>query len=86
MMKKKKFKFNVNFELVELSAVPFVNGVLFAKVRLLDGGKFDQQSPRYVCKLLYTLIVMKVDSADKKILKNRGHSNNYKSVYMRHDA
>ncbi|XP_072015458.1 EEIG family member 2-like [Amphiura filiformis] len=46
MMKKKKFKFNVNFELVELSSIPFVNGVLFGKVRLLDGGKFEQQAPR----------------------------------------
>ncbi|XP_077418152.1 early estrogen-induced gene 1 protein isoform X1 [Vanacampus margaritifer] len=35
--KKKKFKFQTHLTLEELSAVPFVNGVLFCKVRLLDG-------------------------------------------------
>lgn len=44
-MKKKKFKFRVDFELDELSSVPFVNGVLFCKVRLLDGG-FSEESSR----------------------------------------
>ncbi|XP_018609780.1 EEIG family member 2 isoform X2 [Scleropages formosus] len=47
MMKKKKFKFRVDFELEELSSVPFVNGVLFCKVRLLDGG-FSEESSREV--------------------------------------
>uniref|UniRef100_A0A3Q2UY76 Family with sequence similarity 102 member Bb n=1 Tax=Haplochromis burtoni TaxID=8153 RepID=A0A3Q2UY76_HAPBU len=37
MMKKKKFKFKVDFDLDELSSVPFVNGVLFCKE--LKGGK-----------------------------------------------
>ncbi|KAG7280765.1 hypothetical protein CRUP_037695 [Coryphaenoides rupestris] len=45
MMKKKKFKFQVDFALDELSSVPFVNGVLFCKVRLLDGG-FSEESSR----------------------------------------
>ncbi|CAB1317137.1 unnamed protein product [Coregonus sp. 'balchen'] len=45
MMKKKKFKFKVDFELDELSSVPFVNGVLFCKVRLVDGG-FTEESSR----------------------------------------
>lgn len=35
--KKKKFKFQTQLTLEELSAVPFVNGVLFCKIRLLDG-------------------------------------------------
>ncbi|CAG5918668.1 unnamed protein product [Menidia menidia] len=35
--KKKKFKFQTNLTLEELTAVPFVNGVLFCKLRLLDG-------------------------------------------------
>lgn len=48
MMKKKKFKFKVDFELDELSSVPFVNGVLFCKVRLLDGG-FSEESSRWGC-------------------------------------
>jgi hypothetical protein len=47
MMKKKKFKFKVDFELEELSSVPFVNGVLFCKMRLLDGGSFTAESSRY---------------------------------------
>lgn len=45
LMKKKKFKFKVDFELDDLSSVPFVNGVLFCKVRLLDGG-FAEVSSR----------------------------------------
>ncbi|XP_028283491.1 protein FAM102B-like [Parambassis ranga] len=45
LMKKKKFKFKVDFDLEELSSVPFVNGVLFCKVRLLDGG-FAAESSR----------------------------------------
>ncbi|KAL1022753.1 hypothetical protein UPYG_G00031870 [Umbra pygmaea] len=45
MMKKKKFKFKVDFELDELSSIPFVNGVLFCKVRLVDGG-FSEESSR----------------------------------------
>ncbi|XP_029310188.1 LOW QUALITY PROTEIN: protein FAM102B-like [Cottoperca gobio] len=45
LMKKKRFKFRVEFNLEELSSVPFVNGVLFCKVRLLDGG-FGQESSR----------------------------------------
>uniref|UniRef100_H2TXL9 EEIG family member 2 n=1 Tax=Takifugu rubripes TaxID=31033 RepID=H2TXL9_TAKRU len=44
-IKKKRFKFRVDFNLDELSSVPFVNGVLFCKVRLLDGG-FAQESSR----------------------------------------
>ncbi|CAN9512724.1 unnamed protein product [Ophioblennius macclurei] len=35
--KKKKFKFQTHVTLEELTAVPFVNGVLFCKLRLLDG-------------------------------------------------
>ncbi|CDQ76428.1 unnamed protein product [Oncorhynchus mykiss] len=45
-MKKKKFKFQINFTLEELTAVPFVNGVLFCKIRLLDGGDFAISSSR----------------------------------------
>lgn len=45
-MKKKKFKFDVNFKLNQLSSVPFVSGVLFAKMRLLEGGNFTSFSTR----------------------------------------
>ncbi|XP_069562298.1 EEIG family member 2-like isoform X1 [Brachyistius frenatus] len=45
LMKKKRFKFKVDFDLDELSSVPFVNGVLFCKVRLMDGG-FAEESSR----------------------------------------
>lgn len=45
LSKKKRFKFRVDFDLDELSSVPFVNGVLFCKIRLLDGG-FAQESSR----------------------------------------
>ncbi|RUS87105.1 hypothetical protein EGW08_005105 [Elysia chlorotica] len=46
MSKKKKFKFQVQLSLEELASVPFVSGVLFAKVRLNDGGNFTDISPR----------------------------------------
>ncbi|XP_014903240.1 protein FAM102A isoform X2 [Poecilia latipinna] len=46
LIKKKKFKFQVHFVLEELTAVPFVNGVLFCKVRLVDGGDFSISSSR----------------------------------------
>lgn len=46
MMKKKKYKFTVDLCLEELTAVPFVSAVLFAKVRLLDGGSFSDISSR----------------------------------------
>ncbi|KAM4604594.1 EEIG family member 2 [Polymixia lowei] len=45
LAKKKKFKFKVDFALDDLSSIPFVNGVLFCKVRLLDGG-FAEESSR----------------------------------------
>uniref|UniRef100_A0A915IZ68 C2 NT-type domain-containing protein n=1 Tax=Romanomermis culicivorax TaxID=13658 RepID=A0A915IZ68_ROMCU len=47
MMKKKKFKFMVDFSLIDLNNVPYVNAVLFTKIRLLEGGgSFSQLSPR----------------------------------------
>uniref|UniRef100_A0A3B3DYI9 EEIG family member 2a n=1 Tax=Oryzias melastigma TaxID=30732 RepID=A0A3B3DYI9_ORYME len=45
LAKKKRFKFKIDFDLDELSSVPFVNGVIFCKVRLLDGG-FAEESSR----------------------------------------
>ncbi|KAG7214692.1 hypothetical protein INR49_010584 [Caranx melampygus] len=45
LAKKKRFKFKVDFDLEELSSIPFVNGVLFCKVRLVDGG-FAEESTR----------------------------------------
>uniref|UniRef100_A0A9J8BAI7 Estrogen-induced osteoclastosis regulator 1 n=1 Tax=Cyprinus carpio carpio TaxID=630221 RepID=A0A9J8BAI7_CYPCA len=46
LVKKKKFKFQTLVTLEELTAVPFVNGVLFCKIRLLDGGDFTASSSR----------------------------------------
>lgn len=46
MMKKKRYKFEVQCCLEELTEVPFVSAVLFAKVRLLDGGNFQEHSSR----------------------------------------
>lgn len=48
IMKKKKYKFTVDLNLEELLEVPFVNGLLFAKVRLLDGGSFQDHSSKWV--------------------------------------
>lgn len=44
MIKKKKYKFQVDFLLEELSSVPFLKGILFSKIRLLDGGNFNEMS------------------------------------------
>ncbi|XP_041973680.1 protein FAM102A isoform X2 [Aricia agestis] len=46
MTKKKRYKFGVQCCLEELTEVPFVAAVLFAKVRLLDGGNFQDHSSR----------------------------------------
>ncbi|XP_050293145.1 uncharacterized protein LOC126733787 isoform X2 [Anthonomus grandis grandis] len=46
MSKKKKYKFQVEICLEELLEVPFVSAVLFAKMRLLDGGNFQDNSSR----------------------------------------
>ncbi|XP_035213102.1 protein FAM102A-like isoform X1 [Stegodyphus dumicola] len=50
MLKKKKYKFKVDLVLQELSAVPFVNGILFAKIRLVDGGTFTESSQKQEVK------------------------------------
>lgn len=47
MMKKKKHQFDVDFYLDKLIEVPFVNAVLFAKIRLLEGKTFQEFSNRY---------------------------------------
>ncbi|XP_067263158.1 protein FAM102A isoform X2 [Chanodichthys erythropterus] len=56
LIKKKKFKFQIHFTLEELTAVPFVNGMLFCKIRLLDGGDFSISSssliPSFVIPVL----------------------------------
>jgi len=44
---KKQIKFLVDLHLEELSSVPFVSGVIFAKLRLLNGGNFRKVSDRY---------------------------------------
>ncbi|KAH8375075.1 hypothetical protein KR093_002617 [Drosophila rubida] len=46
MMKKKKYRFNVEVKLQDLVEVALVNEVLFAKIRLLDGGSFQEYSSR----------------------------------------
>ncbi len=43
---KKTIKFLVRFHLEELSSVPFLAGVIFAKLRLLSGGNFRKISDR----------------------------------------
>ncbi|KAL2737342.1 protein FAM102A isoform X6 [Vespula maculifrons] len=47
MKKKKKYEFSVEVDLEELTAVPFVSAVLFAKLRLLHGGSFVGHSTRH---------------------------------------
>ena len=46
MTKKKKYKFQIDLVVEELTAVPFVSAVLFCKVHLLEGGRFEELSSR----------------------------------------
>lgn len=48
LVKKKKYKFQVEICVEELLEVPFVSAVLFAKIRLLDGGNFQDHCSRYL--------------------------------------
>lgn len=62
MTKKKRYKFEVQCCLEELTEVPFVSAVLFAKVRLLDGGNFQEHSSRLVFNhFLYIMAEMLVN-------------------------
>ncbi|EJD75014.1 hypothetical protein LOAG_17764 [Loa loa] len=45
-LKRRGYKFHVDLELLHLSDVPLVNAVLFAKVRLLNGGTFEGVTER----------------------------------------
>ena len=46
IIKKKRYKFQVDLTLNELTEVTFGKAILFAKVRQLDGGSFEQSSKR----------------------------------------
>merc|ERR1711971_1217967 len=46
IIKKKRYKFQVDLTLNELTEVSFGKAILFAKVRQLDGGNFQQASNR----------------------------------------
>lgn len=46
IIKKKRYKFHVDLTLNELTEVTFGKAILFAKVRQLDGGSFEQSSVR----------------------------------------
>uniref|UniRef100_H3DCW9 EEIG family member 2a n=1 Tax=Tetraodon nigroviridis TaxID=99883 RepID=H3DCW9_TETNG len=71
LSKKKRFKFRVDFDLDELSSVPFVNAVLFCKVRLLDGG-FAEESSRRQSVHLHTVHWRKRFSFVCKMSANAG--------------
>jgi len=55
MMKKKRFKFDVVFEVDELLMVSFVSGALFAKIRLLNCGSFKDYTNTYYVYLSTSL-------------------------------
>lgn len=59
MTKKKKYKFQVDICLEELLEVPFISAVLFAKLRLLDGGSFQDHSSRSV--LLNNIFILEYE-------------------------
>ncbi|KTF95185.1 hypothetical protein cypCar_00048074, partial [Cyprinus carpio] len=72
MMKKKRFKFKVDVELEELSSVPYVNGVLFCKVRLTDGGFSDESSREPVLELKGGKTFAKLGFADLNLAEFAG--------------
>lgn len=45
-MKKKKYRFGIQLELIDLTSVPYVSGSFFTKLRLVDGGDFECVSSR----------------------------------------
>lgn len=47
MLKKKRYKFEVDLCLVELSEVSHSKGTFFAKIRQMDGGSFTDFSRRW---------------------------------------
>uniref|UniRef100_A0A5S6QY23 C2 NT-type domain-containing protein n=1 Tax=Trichuris muris TaxID=70415 RepID=A0A5S6QY23_TRIMR len=46
MLRKKRFKFQVDMLLADMCNVPFVNAILYSKIRLLDGGNFCDHTNR----------------------------------------
>ena len=46
MTRKKRYRFQVEFWVLELEHVPLVNQLVYTKVRLLEGGGFTKQSER----------------------------------------
>ena len=51
---KKKFHFNVSFSLQDLRNCTYVSGLMFAKIRLKNGGSFSVHSDRSAVALLST--------------------------------
>ena len=52
---KKKFHFNVSFSLQDLRNCTYVSGLMFAKIRLKNGGSFSVHSDRSVDSRLSVL-------------------------------
>jgi len=48
-IRKRKVKFMIQLAIEELLSVPYLNGVLFCKVRLCDGGHYVSYSMSRVC-------------------------------------
>ncbi len=71
MVKKKRYKFSVKLCVEDLTAVPFLNAVLFVKVRLLDGGSFSKTSSKYVFKLIFDTLVTSSNKERKFTAKAR---------------
>lgn len=71
MMKKKKYKFEVELNLEEIVEVPFLSAVLFAKIRLLDGG-FQDTSNRWVFQFCSFFAIFPINfHSDRRRESNR---------------
>ena len=54
MMRRKRYKFQVDLKINELTEVTFGKAVLFAKIRQLDGGGFTGFSKRNIIAVCYS--------------------------------
>lgn len=56
-IKKRKVKFSVQLSIQELLSVPYLNGVLFCKVRLCEGGSYVSYSSKYEINFFKDFII-----------------------------
>ena len=77
MMKKKRYKFQADLCLDELTEVSYSKAILFAKVRQLDGGSFTDMSRRY--EVLFNVFQKSVNILN--VFQNGYFNTNYTTAF-----